>query len=347
MKKVASNIRILSAVSTAHFCVDFACIFLVTALLPVTNWLFYAVLYNICAFGLQLPLGILADLRQKQLPLAIGGCLLVALSFLLQLFSPLWGCIAAGIGNGLFHIGGGVAVMRAFPKRAAPLGVFVSPGALGVFFGVTCAGYRGGGMIAGISLLIVMAVILFFLRRDEGVKTFHPGVSLKKVSFVGGLGVLLLFLAVVLRSYLGLMFGFSWKVGFWLPLLFIFGVAAGKAFGGFFGDRFGLIPTALASLTLSAVLFLFAESYPLCGILAVCFFNMTMPLTLFAIGEILGDAKGFAFGLTTFALFLGTLPTLLPSLNYVGDLSVMILLPAISAFFIVGGVALGGGGAKS
>ena len=47
---------------------------------------------------------------------------------------------------------------------------------------------------------------------------------------------------------------------------------------------------------------------PVWGTAAVLLFNMTMPLTLWAAARLLPQARGFAFGLLTFGLFLGFLP---------------------------------------
>ena len=44
------------------------------------------------------------------------------------------------------------------------------------------------------------------------------------------------------------------------------------------------------------------------GIIAILFFNMTMPITLTALSNILFYNKGMAFGLLTFALFIGAIP---------------------------------------
>lgn len=43
---------------------------------------------------------------------------------------------------------------------------------------------------------------------------------------------------------------------------------------------------------------------------------MTMPVTLWAVARILPGAKGFSFGLLTFALFLGFCPSYLGSLAF-------------------------------
>jgi FSR family fosmidomycin resistance protein-like MFS transporter len=84
-------------------------------------------------------------------------------------------------------------------------------------------------------------------------------------------------------------------------------LAAGKAYGGFHGDRNGHIPTAILSLGICAI-FLFFPLHPLLTLAALFLFNMSMPLTLFASARILKGAKGTAFGLLTAALFMGIVP---------------------------------------
>ena len=107
--------------------------------------------------------------------------------------------------------------------------------------------------------------------------------------------------------------------------------ADGKTAGGFLADRFGAVRSAWVTLGASAILFLFA-SHPFSGVLAVFLFNMTMPVTLGALGRMLPGVKGFAFGTLTFALFVGLVPIIawrsltgLPNYSY----SLMALLSAV------------------
>ena len=65
--------------------------------------------------------------------------------------------------------------------------------------------------------------------------------------------------------------------------------------------------STLLSLIAAAVLFLFADS-PYAGTAAIFLFNMTMPVTLWALAQRMPGCKGFSFGLLTFALFLGFAP---------------------------------------
>ena len=120
-----------------------------------------------------------------------------------------------------------------------------------------------------------------------------------------------LIITVCIRSYVGLILSFSWKSDFILALLFVFGVVLGKMFGGILGDRFGFINISISSLVASAILYTLAFNSSVCGILAVLLFNMTMPITLTSLANILNNNKGLAFGLLTFALFLGAVPVFL------------------------------------
>jgi len=47
------------------------------------------------------------------------------------------------------------------------------------------------------------------------------------------------------------------------------------------------------------------------GVIALFLFNMTMPITLYLLIQRLKEMPGFAFGLLTFGLFLGWMPTYL------------------------------------
>ncbi len=218
-----------------------------------------------------------------------------------------------GVGNALFHLGGGIDVLNRSRERACALGVFVSPGALGLFLGTLWG--RGTAPVlwlAPAGLLLLGGAILWLCRRTFG--TLRSGNAPIELESSGGYAVLLpLFLVVVLRSYMGMNQAFPWK-GEW-ALFLTLALVLGKTAGGFAMDRLGAERASAASLGLAAALYL-ASALPLPGVLAVFLFNMTMPVTLWAAARAVPGAKGFTFGLLTFALFLGFLPSWLgwPSL---------------------------------
>lgn len=288
----------------AHFCVDFGCAFLCLGYAE-ENIQFYLLLYNFCAFALQMPFGLLLDRFGRQLQVAGAGVLLTAVSMFF-LNSPLPGVITAGIGNALFHVGGGVYVLHGCEEKCSPLGGFVAPGAVGLFLGgwFTARFYYIRPLV--MFILFAMAGVLLFCKGDESEKAAMPNPA--KLSKKETAALVLLFLVVFLRSAAGFQFGFSWKTGF-RAFLFAFAGAVGKGLGGLLSDRFGLHRASLVSLLAGGVLFVFAGGNPVCGILAVLLFNCTMPVTLFAAFKILRSLPGFSFGLLTFALFLGLLPS--------------------------------------
>lgn len=234
--------------------------------------------------------------------------------------------VIAGTGNAFFHVGGGIHTLKKSGGLAGRPGLFVSTGAFGVWLGPVLAARNMGiaiGMAAGILPMLAGGILLFALdRADRRLPETPPESDAESVPEpperqnekrrpgLAVLAVSCLFLTVVIRSYAGGLTGFSWKAVPLLAFLFTAGVAGGKMAGGFLGDRIGWMRSAAGSLLLSLLLFAAAANHPACGILGIFFFNMTMPVTLTAIAEMAGpDHKGAAFGLTTFALFLGTLPS--------------------------------------
>ena len=299
---------LLALYSLTHFWVDLSCAFLAFRFLSGSaDFLLCLLLYNFCAFALQMPLGLWADGLDRNGVVAAAGCGLTAAAFLVPV--PLAAAVIAGVGNALFHLGGGIDVLNTSGKRAAALGVFVSPGAVGLYVGT----FWGGGtaisaLLPPAGLLILGGGILLLCRRTMG--SLRSGNAPVETEPVGGswLPLIPLFLVVVLRSWIGLGQSFPWKAEWSLSL--VAALALGKAAGGFLMDAVGPRRAAGWSLGLAAVLYLLSGD-PIPGIFAVFLFNMTMPMTLWAAAKILPGAKGFGFGLLTFALFLGYLPVYL------------------------------------
>lgn len=304
-----------AAYSVAHFVVDFSCAFLIYNYLHGSSqWIMCLLAYNFFAFAMQLPLGIVSDFTGKSSRFAALGCILVALSPLFRGL-PLALCVFAGLGNGLFHIGAGRDVLSHSGGRYALLGVFVSPGAVGLYLGTIAGGQALISPLIPAVLLVLSAVVIFILtggkKPDEADK---PKTRLQKPGLFAVLALLCLFLVVCLRSYVGMTLAFPWKgEGDW-SLYLLLALALGKAFGGFLADWLGATEAALMSLLAAAIFFALYQE-PVCGILAVFFFNMSMPITLGAAGRLLPEAKGFGFGLLTFGLFVGFLPVIMQLKN--------------------------------
>lgn len=321
------RIRTLSVYCIAHFAVDFCCAhFMFTLLRDSGNWLYAMLIYNFCAFAMQMPLGLLADKLNRNYAVAAAGCILVAVSSIIScqwFITQMLSAAVMGLGNALFHVGGGVDVLNISEHRCAPLGLFVSPGAIGLCLGAMLKGRFP--LYADCAILVLMALLIALPAVRKGRYTDNLPLKFDKITVSSTLCLLCLLAVVCLRSFAGMSFSFEWKSS--LPAVVpVLCVAFGKALGGFAADGIGSKLATLLSLGACAVLFLFS-GIPLCGLAALLLFNMTMPITLWETAKLFPNAKGFSFGLLTFALFLGFLPVCFgtPSLNAVLSTAAVLL----------------------
>ena len=252
------------------------------------QWYLWLLLYNFCAFALQMPIGAAADRLDRNSCVAVGGCAGVLAGLLLGIAGfPAGAAVVAGIGNACFHVGGGIDVLNRSERKAAPLGIFVAPGALGIFLGTMLgrAGTEAAVWIGG--LLILSAVVIRAAAGREklwlssGNAPFSFSVPSSSVPSGRTLMAAACFLAaVILRSYSGMIQNFPWKETLAGSGLILAGaVVLGKMAGGVLADKLGIQRTAFRSMCAAAVGFL-CLVYPAAGILAVFFWNMSMPLTL-------------------------------------------------------------------
>lgn len=301
--------------SLSHALVDLACAALFFGLLRGESVWLSMVLYNAFAFLMQLPMGILADRLDRNMPFAALGCGLVAIAFMLTAH-PWLAAVIAGIGNGAFHVGGGIEVLNCSGEKAGPLGVFVSPGAIGLYLGTFYARFlTDHTFIVPLVMLMLGAIILQYSRGSEKRLTHNAEFSVK-LPKGGLLPLAALFVVVVLRSFMGTSDAFSAGdalsslppvLAGLIPVLLL---ALGKAAGGFASDAIGPKLTGIISLALCAAALFFPAS-PYLTLAALFLFNMTMPITLWASARLLKGAKGCAFGLLTAALFIGCVPAFL------------------------------------
>lgn len=349
------------AYALCHFVVDFACVS--TMLCSVSRVLgesgqdslelvaLSILLYDVVAFALQLPVGIALDKLDKNSTAALLSYMLIGGGVLLSLvpvpFIQWLVVLLLAFGNALFHCAGGLCVLNTSQKYAAPLGIFIATGAVGVFLGTFSAQY--GGLQVAFSLL----VLLFFCasmtrvvqKANQKYWNLHNDLfAIPKLSSRILLAIVLICFVVVLRSYASMVLAFPWKSEEFLLALSILGVFAGKAFGGVVADHFGFRITALSSLIAAAILFVFSWEIPLFALLSVFFFNFTMAITLAALVTILPRAKGTAFGLASFSLAIGALlallgprladPLVLSAISLVSALALGVSLTLIKDLFV-------------
>lgn len=331
--------------SVWHLLVDGLCaIAMFGRFIPSEGGYFDILVYNFCAFALQMPFGVLLDglnARGKK-PKRDFNFLIAAIGVICTVIGVYTNPVILGIGNALFHIGGGVGTIHdsAGNRLIVRLGIFVAPGAIGLYLGTMLAdaGVMEGGILrVSAGMLLIGGAASWFLmqrvrRQNIGEKHFAAMLSTDEkhnaaisntyakdavvdlavctnsaVAETGyGIAAVCL-IVVILRSYIGMAVGFSWKTGMQAGLFAVLAIACGKTAGGLLAAKFGTYRTAAVSLILAAVCYLFSFVMPV-GLAALFLFNMTMPITLYWIIGAFPRLPGFAFGILTFALFLGFLP---------------------------------------
>lgn len=299
----------LTGYSIIHGIIDLCCAAVVfSALLyqgiAESDVFIFVITYNIIAFGLQAPFGFLVDKFQVPRESAFIGCVLVLASFFLFNIPGLV-VILSGLGNAFFHVGGGSISLNFNSQKATAPGIFVAPGAIGLTIGVLI-GKSGSLVIWPLALLLIASCIFIFFSKIPAIN--YQKISVKtKINYLE-LIILLLLFSVAIRSLYGLTAVFSWKANIILLFALTLAIFGGKALGGFLADKFGWLKTAIISLVISAPLLSFFNELPIIAIIGACLFQMTMPITVTALSNILPGRSATAFGLTVFALIVGAMP---------------------------------------
>jgi FSR family fosmidomycin resistance protein-like MFS transporter len=316
----------------AHALVDAVCAAVLTSLAffgelePGRVVLLY-LSYNFLAFAMQVPLGCCVDRARKPGKAAQAGLLLQVVALVVFVSSPEGGILLAGLGNAFFHLGGGVVALTLTPGRATAPGIFVAPGAVGLFLGIRL------GMAAPLSpvlraALAGAAVAAFLavgvLPLPEGyVQRRTPLPNSAPFPWALFCGVGLIFFSIMTRSYVGLSLTFPWKnANFFYAFALALAAGGGKALGGFLSDRLGFLRVSVGALSLSIFLIYWGgalgsgDSWSavqvLLGLVGCLCFQMTMAVTLLACVKGYPGREAWAFGLNCLALFMGSLPLLLP-----------------------------------
>ena len=310
-----------------HLLVDFTTIYLVCRVLlgyeiGMVQRAEVIIVYNLVAFAGQLPIGIIADGLNKNRVLAFSGCAMSMLAYPISAVSPWASCILASLGNGAFHIGAGSEILKISMPKAGIAGIFVSSGAVGVWLAYNFSGNSPYVFLP--CLMLLSCIVLLFFTDDAATNEPHTILPYSMPRVITCVAACCFLLTIVIRSFIGMSADFPWKsVPVW-SLMNVIAIAGGKAIGGIIADRFGYIKTSAGSLLISLLTFVFSFDIPVCGIIAIFCFNMTMPLTLTAIAQMCGKKYGFAFGLTTFALAVGFIPMVFGAGGFFGIPVIMI-----------------------
>lgn len=287
----------------------------------------WVVAYDVFAFGLQPALGWLQDRRfspRTGMAVGLGGAAAAVVAAAAVPEAPgSLACVVvlAAVGNAMFHLGAGAAVLGETLERATPVGLLVAPGAAGLAMGV----WFGRNPAAGPTWLALLLLLLGALLTAQALRT--PAAHQPSTRVAGGGGrwgerltapvtdvtaavVGLLLLSVAIRALVGGSAARGYDGGLWLILGLPIVAVAGKSLGGLIADRWGWTRTTVTALLVASPLLALKQPHPVLLLLGLLVFQLTMPVTLVAVARMLREHLATGFGLTCLALVGGALPTL-------------------------------------
>lgn len=304
----------LSLYSIGHFLIDFTSAFLLLGIIKGLNiemFIYSLLIYNFCAFALQLPIGIIGDNLNRNNKISSIGLIISAAAVLFSVTGLISQVIIIsillGAGDACYHVGAGIDTLNDSVEKQWRLGVFGSFGGLGLFVG----GLLGGQILNTqiVPYMLVVGLLLLFAFILLGIPMYENGHSenvpfeIDNIKSVGIVVLLCMSFVVIINSYMSVAVSFSWQVGVWAVVCAI-GIFIGKILGGVLSDKFGIKIASIISLLGSSVFFMFSSNQ-ICGTIALLLFAMTVPMTLWVPARILPKAKGFSFGIVKFSIFLG------------------------------------------
>lgn len=257
-------------------------------------------LYDALAFATQPLFGLLTDQRRVSRFLLAGGLILAAMGSIL-FRNALVIAMVCGFGNAAAHIGGFGVMFPHTEKKIAPLGLFVSAGALGLGCGTLFSTYHVYYAI----LALALGILLLFLKlkAPAETETKQRGATDQPILLIPLFAVLL---SVFLRGFTGTLASGEYSKTTLQALFVYFAIFAGKALGGLIADRFGMQKTVLFFFLPSVVGLLWFRGTEWIFLLSIGLFNISMPLCLFLSIRLMRKLPGFAFGLTAALLMIGT-----------------------------------------
>jgi MFS transporter, FSR family, fosmidomycin resistance protein len=301
----------------AHLVVDAVSVTSVLRAAPAVNTvaagaLLFVLAYDVLAFAGQVPLGWMVDRLALRRGAALLGVLLAATGLLVGDRAGYAVVVLAGLGNALFHLGAGAMVLAGGREKAAPAGVFVGPGAIGL----------GVGLLLGRRFVTVpmwpwlfalaAAVVLVFAVSVRERPADEPALAPKlRPTTLLALATLLC-LSVAIRSLVGTVGCDACDKTLFLGIAVPCAGCLGKVVGGFLADRFGWVDLSMVALIAAAPLLAFSGGDLWLALPGLVLFQMTMPVTLVAMLRLMPRRPALAFGLPCLALIAGALPAYLP-----------------------------------
>ena len=315
-----------------HFVVEVVCFFYLSR---ITNnslvvWLI-PFIYDGLAFVPQSIIGYVSD-KYPKINMALIGTVLLAISYLLfgltdvSVFLTL---LVICLGNAFLHVAGAENTLKSSNGRLSPSAIFVAGGSFGVISGrlLATTSINPLWLLIPIITIIPFSILadMYLEESDNNAQEFDYVKKSLNPYFV----ILIAFLVVTARGYIGYGIPTSWNKTVIQNVIFFCTMGLGKALGGILSDKIGIRKVAIGSTLLAIPFLCCGNELMLVSIIGVMFFSMTMSITLGILVSVLKKNPGLAFGITTIGLFAGTAPIFFIKLNMTINIILIILISVI------------------
>ena len=324
-----------------HFVVEVLCFyFLYSNYKGAVVWLI-PFIYDAFAFVPQSLIGYINDIK-KEINMGLIGIFLFFIGYIFFLYidtSVYIPLLIICFANACLHVSGAEATIKYGSGKLSNSAIFVAGGSFGVLVGRLLSTSLKSGSILFLPLVSIIPLVILAHEETFNLKG-HTKYSFLKKNVNAYVAILIAFFIVIIRGYMGYGIPTSWnKSTFEMILLFTF-MGIGKALGGILSDIFGIRKVAILSTLLAIPFLCFGDKLMIVSLIGICFFSMTMSITLGILLSVLKEKPGLAFGVTTIGLFLGTMPIFFIKLSF--ELNVlMIIVFSILCSLLLGSILKG------
>ncbi|MBO4415884.1 MAG: hypothetical protein J5824_07890 [Lachnospiraceae bacterium] len=231
------------------------------------------------------------------------------------------GFVILSIGNALLHISGALITLRVSEGRLSEPGIFVGGGAFGVITGRLLGSGSAPVWIPFALMAAALIMVVLIDRSVDKAASIRAVMDADEISLPGFMcqhniaadrpaEVVIVVLAgvIMVRSYISNGIPLQWKKTAFESVMLFVAMGAGKMAGGVLADIFGARRVGVLSCIIAVPLLLLGNNLMWISLAGVLLFSMTMAIALGGIVSVIRNDPGIAFGITTLALFLGSVP---------------------------------------